>query len=130
MSFTHAHYDEQDQNRVKRLCLEYEPVAAGLTSGALNTPVTNWPAAPCSAAYLRFNAGALQWHDPRTGEQAWADVRAEREKRYVLGDRVALKAFSQGVPMPPAWAAHQQALRDITTQSDPFNITWPTPPSE
>lgn len=26
------------------------------------------------------------------------------------------------------WASYRQALRDITTQSDPFNIQWPVPP--
>jgi hypothetical protein len=24
-----------------------------------------------------------------------------------------------------AWATYRQALRDITTQADPFNIIWP-----
>jgi hypothetical protein len=27
------------------------------------------------------------------------------------------------------WIIYRQALRDITTQTDPFNIIWPTPPS-
>jgi hypothetical protein len=27
-----------------------------------------------------------------------------------------------------AWAAYRQALRDITVQSDPFNIEWPVAP--
>jgi hypothetical protein len=27
-----------------------------------------------------------------------------------------------------SWAIYRQALRDITNQADPFNITWPTPP--
>ena len=27
------------------------------------------------------------------------------------------------------WVTYRQALRDITKQSDPFNITWPTEPS-
>ena len=27
-----------------------------------------------------------------------------------------------------AWAAYRQALRDITVQSDPFNIEWPVSP--
>jgi hypothetical protein len=26
------------------------------------------------------------------------------------------------------WASYRQALRNITTQSDPFNIIWPTAP--
>ena len=28
-----------------------------------------------------------------------------------------------------AWKTYRQALRDITKQSDPDNITWPTKPS-
>jgi hypothetical protein len=27
-----------------------------------------------------------------------------------------------------AWAEYRQALRDITQQTDPFNIVWPTRP--
>ena len=27
------------------------------------------------------------------------------------------------------WFAYRQALRDVTKQTDPFNILWPTPPS-
>jgi hypothetical protein len=26
------------------------------------------------------------------------------------------------------WSAYRQALRDVTTQTDPFSITWPTKP--
>jgi hypothetical protein len=28
-----------------------------------------------------------------------------------------------------SWAVYRQALRDITLQPDPFNITWPQPPN-
>ena len=28
-----------------------------------------------------------------------------------------------------AWTSYRQALRDVPTQSDPNNITWPTKPS-
>ena len=27
------------------------------------------------------------------------------------------------------WQTYRQALRDVTSQSDPLNITWPTEPS-
>ena len=27
------------------------------------------------------------------------------------------------------WRDYRQALRDVPTQADPFNITWPNPPS-
>jgi len=28
-----------------------------------------------------------------------------------------------------AWATYRQALRDITAQKDPLNITWPVKPA-
>jgi hypothetical protein len=38
-----------------------------------------------------------------------------------------------GTDVPEAikttWNTYRQALRDITTQTDPDNITWPTKPS-
>jgi hypothetical protein len=27
-----------------------------------------------------------------------------------------------------AWATYRQALRDITTQTDPFELNWPVTP--
>ena len=38
---------------------------------------------------------------------------------YALGD----------VTMSDSIKTYRQALRDITTQSDPFSITWPTEPT-
>ena len=32
--------------------------------------------------------------------------------------------------MSENWKTYRQALRDITTQSDPYNITWPTIPAK
>jgi len=84
--------------------------------------------------------------DPETGEvtlvadpakvaaktQAqWASVRAQQSQKLYESD------WTCSVIDPPApilaqrdqWIAYRQALRDVTTQSDPFNITWPTPPT-
>ena len=36
---------------------------------------------------------------------------------------------SSDLTLSDAWKNYRQALRDIPTQSDPFNITWPTEPS-
>ena len=36
---------------------------------------------------------------------------------------------SSDLTLSDDWKTYRQALRDITTQSDPFNITWPTAPS-
>ena len=57
----------------------------------------------------------------------WHRVREEREIKLKATDWVS------GADVPQAikdlWFPYRQALRDITTQSDPFNITWPTEPS-
>ena len=53
----------------------------------------------------------------------WATVRAERNAKLAQSDWTQLP----DAPVDSAaWAAHRQALRDITTQADPFDITWPT----
>lgn len=70
-----------------------------------------------------------QWElEPYTQEQIdeqWAAVRAERNEKLAACDWTQL-------PDAPvdreAWATYRQELRDITLQSDPFNIIWPTPP--
>ena len=36
---------------------------------------------------------------------------------------------SNDLTLSDDWKTYRQALRDITTQSDPTNITWPTEPS-
>ena len=32
------------------------------------------------------------------------------------------------VPNKPDWITYRQALRDVTTQTDPFAIVWPVAP--
>ena len=57
----------------------------------------------------------------------WANVRDDRDRRLRETD------WTQGADVPNAikssWTSYRQALRDVTTQSDPDNITWPTKPS-
>jgi len=55
----------------------------------------------------------------------WGEVRIERERKLKDTDWRA----SSDLTMPDAWKTYRQALRDITTQADPYNITWPTKPS-
>ena len=56
-------------------------------------------------------------------EQEWGEVRAHRNFRLSMCDWTQLP----DAPVDAAaWATYRQALRDITTQSDPFNIVWPT----
>jgi hypothetical protein len=57
--------------------------------------------------------------------QKWSYVRSERNGKLKLTDWRA----SSDLTLSDAWKTYRQALRDITTQSDPDNITWPTEPS-
>ena len=60
----------------------------------------------------------------RTARQ-WAAVRAERDAFLLACDWTQLP----DAPVDAAaWAAYRQELRDITDQSDPFNIVWPQEP--
>jgi hypothetical protein len=52
----------------------------------------------------------------------WLIIRAERNRLLVASD------WTQVADAPvdaAAWATYRQALRDITTQANPFNIVWP-----
>ena len=57
--------------------------------------------------------------------QQWALVRSERDGKL---DRTDWRASSD-LTLSDTWKTYRQALRDVPTQSDPFNITWPTEPS-
>ena len=52
-------------------------------------------------------------------------LRLERNARIAETDWRA----SSDLTISDDWKNYRQALRDITTQSDPTNITWPTKPS-
>ena len=58
---------------------------------------------------------------------AWKCVRKQRNDLLIECD------WTQGADVPDAiktaWVSYRQALRDVTKQSDPDNITWPTKPS-
>ena len=57
--------------------------------------------------------------------QQWVNVRSERDLKLRETDWRA----SSDLTLSDTWKTYRQALRDVPTQSDPFNITWPTEPS-
>ena len=57
--------------------------------------------------------------------QQWVNVRNERDFKLQETDWRA----SSDLTLSDTWKTYRQALRDVPTQSDPFNITWPTKPS-
>ena len=52
----------------------------------------------------------------------WNVIRAERNRLLVKSDWTQLPDAPVDAP---AWATYRQALRDITTQANPFSIVWP-----
>ena len=62
-------------------------------------------------------------------ELAWASIRAQRDKLLAATDWMVIKALEAGTTIDPAWATYRQALRDITLQTDPQAIVWPTAPA-
>lgn len=58
----------------------------------------------------------------------WLEVRNERHSFLSTCDWIVVRALELKDPVPQDWATYRQALRDITNQPDPWNITWPTVP--
>ena len=56
--------------------------------------------------------------------EKWKNVRADRNRKLAETDYLALNDQNLSAEM----TTYRQALRDITTQSDPDNITWPEKP--
>lgn len=55
----------------------------------------------------------------------WDSIRAERNRKLANCDWTQLP----DAPVDAAaWAEYRQELRDITAQTDPFAIVWPTAP--
>ena len=54
----------------------------------------------------------------------WEQVRSERDRLLTDTD---WRATSDRT-LTDNWRDYRQALRDIPTQTDPYNITWPTAP--
>lgn len=59
----------------------------------------------------------------RTAEK-WKNIRADRNRKLAETDYLALSDQTLSTEMN----TYRQALRDVPTQSDPDNITWPEKP--
>ena len=62
--------------------------------------------------------------DARLLADKWANVRRDRNKKLAETDYLALSDNTLADNMK----TYRQELRDVPTQSDPDNITWPTKP--
>ena len=62
-------------------------------------------------------------------DERWLYVRTERNEKLTTCDWTQLSDCQLSVEKKLEWTTYRQELRDITNQSDPFNIIWPTKPS-
>ena len=62
----------------------------------------------------------------KTADQ-WTSVRAQQRDLLYKSDWTC-SVTDYEVPNKSEWVQYRAALRDVTTQSDPFNIVWPSPP--
>lgn len=60
--------------------------------------------------------------------EQWHVVRAQRDGKLLACDWTVLPDVPMDASKKAEWETYRQDLRDVTNQSDPFNITWPTPP--
>ena len=58
----------------------------------------------------------------------WIIVRIERTQMLANSDFTQVADAPITAEKRAEWVTYRQALRDITTQTDPFNIIWPTSP--
>ena len=58
----------------------------------------------------------------------WTSVRAQQRQKLYESDWTC-SVTDYEVPNKSEWVQYRAQLRDVTTQSDPFNIVWPQRPS-
>ena len=75
---------------------------------------------------VRVVTNSNEYNAQRTAAE-WVEVRSLRDMYLQESDWTQLPDVSN--VDKTAWTTYRQQLRDVTTQADPFNITWPTKPS-
>jgi hypothetical protein len=63
---------------------------------------------------------------PVSNEKAWQIIRNQRDNKLYSTDWVLLTDSPLTQAEKQSYTIYRQALRDVTNQSDPFNIVWPT----
>lgn len=74
------------------------------------------------------DAEAAEFAAADAGESQWQIVRVQRNSLLDASDWTRLDDNGLTEAQRAEWATYRQALRDITTQADPANITWPVAP--
>jgi hypothetical protein len=100
-----------------------DDAAAQLRAGEVALPV------PEPGAYTIAKDGLSAGRTRVSDAGLWHRIRCDRFAKLVSSDETQRADWPISPEQKAAWATYRQALRDITTQADPANITWPIPPS-
>ena len=113
----------------------YVDTPSGMWEGNDTTVIHKWwnPEKEEWALYLpyRYFKEMHGWTEEQFLEaykpDMWGEIREKRDDLLLETD------WTQNPDVPETtkakWQAYRQALRDVPSQSDPYNITWPTKPS-
>ena len=84
-----------------------------------------------NVVFIQDPSAKPTWAAVQAGQnpEQWGVVRQKREGKLLSCDWTMLSDVPMDAEKKTEWEAYRQALRDITNQPDPFNITWPTPPA-
>ena len=82
---------------------------------------TQLPSKP--SPYHQFDYMAKEWV---ADSQIWSFIRVKRDELLTKSDYTQFPDVI--LSNKQAWMDYRQALRDVTTQTDPFNIVWPVAP--
>ena len=63
-------------------------------------------------------------------ESQWAKIRSQRNSLLQSCDWTQLPDVPFVEQARQEWATYRQALRDVTNQTDPYNIVWPVTPND
>jgi len=98
-----------DKNHIPVTKSQYDTTDTANCVIVNGVPVNNYPK---PAAYIA---------------KLWDEVRVRRNAKLAACDWTQLPDAPATIKQ--AWATYRQALRDVTLQADPLNITWPVPPA-
>ena len=81
---------------------------------------------------IRSDSGEVTLQTDPTKVQAhldaqWTQVRSQQRQKLYESDWTC-SVTDYEVPNKSEWVQYRAALREVTTQADPFNIVWPTAP--
>ena len=113
-----------DIANAKALSLDWSDTKSDTYYHLENEVLTETPAQP--GPTYEFDYTTNTWKDARTSDDMWKEIRLNRTILLKESDWTHMSDVS--ISTKEAWTTYRQALRDITNQADPFNITWPTPP--